>query len=228
MSKALARSELIKTLEPRMAARGFRLVKSQESFRKKQVGIKWTYRLQFLNYVDYKVEPAMSIRIDEVEKVFHRTSGFGKNSTAPTIGKALWSFVKDHKQFVYDLGHIDQAPQIASWIESAFDTVAAPWFGKYSTVAAIDSLLNADPDNPHGDSVYFILSYAQYAHGLIAARLNQRLDYDDLAVTYSKALKRIDEGFYSDRFEALVRDLEDDELIERSRSKLQAQGLLGA
>ena len=68
----------------------------------------------------------------------------------------------------------------------------------------------------------------QYAHGLIAARLNQRLDYDDLAVTYSKAMKRIDEGFYSDRFEALVRDLENDEVIEKSRRKLQAQGLLGA
>ena len=227
MSKALARAELMKTLEPRMAARGFRLVKSQDLFRKKQTGIKWIYRLHFLNYVDYKVELQMAIRIDEMEKIFHRTSGYEKKYQSSSVGlvAALWSFVGDHEQFMYDLSRVDQVPRIASQIESAFDTVAAPWFDKYSTVAAIDSLLNKEPDK---FSIYFLFPWLQYAHGLIAARLNQRPNYDELAAIYSKAMKRISKGFYSDGYEALVRDLEDDDLIERSRSKLQSQGLLGA
>lgn len=227
MSKALARAELIATLEPRMAARRFSLVKSKQWFQHKQPGLKQIYDLEFVDRVDYSVRPAMSIRIDEVERIFHRTSGFEKQyqSSTSTLGTSLWRLSEDLEQFRYDLGHVDQVPRIASLIESAFDTVAAPWFEKYSTAAAVDAVLNKAPDK---FGVYHFFPHMQYAHGVIAARLNQRHNYDELAATYSKAMKRISKGFYSDDFEALVRDLEDDELIERSRRKLQAQGLLTA
>lgn len=226
MSKALARAELVATLAPRMAARGFPLVKSKQWYQQKQPGLKRIYNLDFINYVDYVVQPGIRMRIDEMEKIFHRTSGFEKKyQSGHTIGISLMSYVRDHKQFRYDLGDVDQVPLVASQIESAFDTVAAPWFEKYSTVAALDALLNTEPDKL---SIYYLAEWLRCAFGLIAARLNQRPDYEELAVTYSKAMKRISKGFYSDRFEALVRDIEDDELIERSRRKLQAQGLLTA
>ena len=226
MSKALARAELVATLAPRMAARGFPLVKSKQWYQHKQSGLKQIYELEFVDRVDYSVRPGIRMRIDEMEKIFHRTSGFEKKyQSGHTIGISLMSYVRDHKQFRYNLGHVDQVPQIASQIESAFDTVAAPWFEKYSTVAALDALLNTEPDKL---SSYYLVEWVRCAHGLIAARLTHRPDYDKLAATYSKAMKRISKGFYSDDFEALVRDLEDDELIERSRRKLQAQGLLGA
>ena len=230
MPTALARAELMRTLEPSMAARGFPLVKSKQWFQRKQPGLKQIYGVEFLLYVEYSVRPWISMRIDEVEKIFHRTSGIEKKyqGSSATLGIWLWQLIGkrsgDYEQFRYDLGHVDQVPVIAFWIESAFVTEAAPWFGEHSTVAVVDSVINKDPDK---FGVYHFFPWSQYAHGLIAARLNQRPDYDELAATYSKAMKRISKGFYSDRFEALVRDLEDDELIERSRRKLQAQGLLG-
>ena len=61
-------------------------MKSQDLFRKKQTGIKWIYRLHFLNYVDYKVELQMAIRIDEMEKIFHRTSGYEKKYQSSSVG----------------------------------------------------------------------------------------------------------------------------------------------
>ena len=228
MSKALARAELMKSLEPRMAARGFRLVKSMEWYQQKQPGIKRLYELEFINCGDYNsVRPGIRMRIDEVEKIFHRTSGYEKSahSSTSTLGRPLWKLTEDHKQFQYDLGDVDHVPVVASLAESAFDTMAAPLFEKYSTVAAVDSVLNKDP---YKFGIFHFLPYMQYAHGVIAARLNQRPDYGKLVDIYSKAMKRIAKGFYSDRFEALVRDLEDDDLIEQSRRKLQAQGLLGA
>ena len=225
MSKALARAELIKALEPRMAARGFSLVKSMQWFQQKQPGLKRIYNLNFLNYVYYRVEPGIRMRIDEVERIFHRTSGYEKKPQGfpSTLSVSLWRLTEDHKQFQYDLGDVDHVPVVASLAESAFDTVAAPYFDKYSSVAAVDSLLNKELH-----SVHYIMPWVKCSNGLIAARLNQRPNYDELAAIYSKAMKRIDEGFYSDRFEALVEDLKNDELIERSRRKLQAQGLLTA
>ena len=226
MSKALARAELVATLAPRMAARGFPLVKSLHAFKLKQPGLKQAYYLEFIDYGDhFSVRPAVDIRIDEVARVFHRTSGFEKQyqSSTPTLSVSLWRLSEDLEQFQYDLGDVDQVPRIAALIESVFDTVVAPYFDKYSTVAAVDSLLNKELY-----SVHYIMPWVKCSHGLIAARLNQRHDYDDLAAVYSKHMKWISSGFYSDRFEALVRDLEDDELIERSRRKLQAQGLLTA
>ena len=225
MSKALARAELFSTLEPRMSARGFRLVKSLHGFKLKQSGLKQAYYLEFVDYGNhFSVRPAVDIRIDEVERVFHRTSGFEKQyqSSTPTLSVSLWRLSEDLDQFQYDLGDVDQVPRIAVLVESVFDTVAAPYFDKYSSVAAVDSLLNKELH-----SVHYIMPWVKCAHGLITAQLNQRPNYDELAAIYSKAMKRIAKGFYSGRFEALVRDLEDNELIEQSRRKLQAQGLLG-
>ena len=209
-----------------MATRGIPLVKSLHGFKLKQPGLKQAYYLEFIDHGNhFSVRPAVDIRIDEVERVFHRTSGFEKQyqSSTSTLSVSLWRLSEDLDQFRHDLGDVDHVPRIAALIESVFDTVAAPYFDKYSSVAAVDSLLNKELY-----SVHYIMPWVKCSNGLIAARLDQRLDYDDLAATYSKAMKRISEGFYSDRFEALVRDLEDDELIERSRRKLQAQGLLTA
>ena len=78
------KTELLEVLKPRMERYGFRVQKSKERFARRVTTGNWWFVLDFTVYECLHVKPAIGLRVDIVEDVFHRTSGFERRYQADT------------------------------------------------------------------------------------------------------------------------------------------------
>jgi hypothetical protein len=186
-------------------------------FRRSRGGVNWSRRRNkggtetlFVDIIDYRpkfvLEPALSIRDDAVERVFHRTSGFDPRFQAatPTISFAFSRISPDLNLFRYEVVDALSLSKATANIISDFQTFGLPFLQKNNSIAALDRLLNA---NPSEDSPYYKMDYLRCAHGLILAAMVGRANYNELESAYRKSMESFAQGFYHDRFEALVSDL---------------------
>ncbi len=155
----------------------------------------------------YQLEPSVGVRFDEVEKVFHRTSGFRREfqNVSPTIGCAVQRISDAIDLGKLKIGKREHIAAVASRLIEVFTTVAMPYYNKYSTLEAVDHALNNQPEQstPHRIQVWL-----RAATGLIVARIQKREDYEYLVEEYRKQVAIQDRGFYLKRLEDLIEDLE--------------------
>lgn len=152
------------------------------------------------------VEPGVGIRIDRIEEIFHRTSGFEAEyqPTTPTIGAELWRLEGQSQAFRYRLNQEGDVGLVTEELSRAFAEKALPYFESYSTVEAVDRLLNEAPmeKTPHR-----VMDWLRASTGIIAAKMTGRQNYDELVAVYRKRVERLDKGFYLPQYEALVHGL---------------------
>jgi hypothetical protein len=201
------KTALLLGLRPRLDRSGFKMQKAKEQFvRSVDVG-RFYFLLDFAEYQALHVQPTVRVRVDAVEEVFHRTSGFEKKyqPDTPTIAVTLQNLARDPLTYEYVVGDPADVGVVIDQLESDFDKVALPYFERYSDLRMIDVALN---ENPEADSVHYLMDYLRCAHGLIVARMVGRPNYRDLVEVYRRKLAQISNGFYLPKFEALVADLE--------------------
>lgn len=206
MTITVLKTELLTALKPRMAVHGFKLQKGKERFARREPLGSWWFVLDFTVYEHLRVKPAMALRVDEVEDIFHRTSGFEARYQAdtPTLSLSLQSLAGTASGHEYEIGNLESVVTVGAALEADFNRHVLPYFQRHSTRAAIEETLNR---NPEGDCAHYSMDYLRCAHGVILARMVARPDYDRLVEIYRKKLTAFANGFYVPKFDDLVIDM---------------------
>ncbi len=161
------------------------------------------------------IEPAVGVRIEVVEKIFHRTSGFEPEyqQWTPTLGAEIWRLEGDPTAFQYPLTRTEDIAGVAKHLITDFQTKALDYYTEYSSLQSIDQVLN---HNPSEKTPHRMMEWLRASTGLIVARLVDRRNYNELTNVYLKTLHKLDRGFYLPQFTALIKDLHDVEPLPKS------------
>jgi len=198
--------ELATLLEPY----GFVLVRRMDWFIRKGT-TSLIYQLAFYGgYSEdkgYTIAPALAIRIEEVEKIFHKVSGFEPKyqKDTPTINPTIKDLIKAKDDYEFELASVQDISPVVNKLFEIFKNIALPFLEENSSIAAVDKLLNSNPENE--DSIFYI-PYLRFYHGVIVARLSCSPNYQYIAETYRDYLTRAN-GFYLKDYEKLLAILKD-------------------
>jgi hypothetical protein len=163
----------------------------------------------------YWVEPHVSLRVEQVERIFHQTSGFEPQhqdtaTLGGSVGDILGGNTSDARFLLESSGQLDT---VVARLMELFQTVALPYYQRWSSLYAIDAELNDHPAvrSPHrgGPPLW------RCSTGLIVAKLVQRQEYGALAQYYADVMRRVSNGFYYARYQALIASLESVEPNDR-------------
>jgi hypothetical protein len=202
------KAAIIAALSPELAECGFRYQATSARFiRKPTPGCTHAIHLLILESAPFvRLDVHLAVRLDAVEKIFHRTSGYEKKyqSSTPTVGGAL-DAITGNPQLRLLLEPDRERQQARALLLDApmldfYDT----WFARFSELENIDHELNDDPlrDTPNRP-----MPWLRCSTGIIVAWMRQRPDYDRIADAYRGVLRAINNGFYLPRFELLLADL---------------------
>jgi hypothetical protein len=205
------KTETLTELNALMKQNGFRWRKPTEEFyRNTEHG-----RLGFFVIFSYlssgrvwTLRTVAMIRSNDVEKIFHKFSGFDHryHRTSYTIGCSLEEYTHPHSNTNAQLElHDDSEIQnIALELFAQFCTYANPYFAKYDGLAAMDRLLN---DEPEKNSIHGGAENLRCERGLILAKLSGRSDYPVIEQTYRAKMEKLNGGFYLPAFDAIAKFL---------------------
>jgi hypothetical protein len=202
------KAAVVEALSPALSERGFRFhAPSWRFVRKPAKGLTHALHLLFTESDPFlRVDVHISERIDRVEDIFHRTSGYEKKYQAatPTMGGALdaitdrpeLKMLLDEKRGPERARSLVVSPPMLEFYED--------WFQRFSDLANIDRELNDDParETPNRP-----MPWLRCSTGIIVARLTHRPDYQQLAEADTAMLREFSNGFYLPRFERLLADL---------------------
>jgi hypothetical protein len=164
-----------------------------------------TMNYEMLKGPGWRISPTVGVRFEEVEKIFHRTSGYeqrAQQKESTTVGIDLWRvFGRDHYQVALsDEAHL---PAATSRIMAIFHEKAEPYFAQFSTLAAVDSAIN---DQPDADCVHRDSTLLRCSTGVLVAKLVGRENYDQLVSIYREMVRNKSNHSLA-KFELLLSDL---------------------
>jgi hypothetical protein len=198
MQKSLP-SLLLDELYPSLKDRHFSMSRGKKWYVRKNDGREERYQLVVLDgKPGYRVKPSLSVRFDEAERLFHKTSGFEPKyqGGTPTVGIDL----------IHDLRFVTPGDihSVAARLMSIFEEEALPYFDQFPNMAAVDSAINDKPTEP---CIHRVLPWFRCSTGIIAAKLTHRTNLDELIGIYRRVLTSDNNGYYLPMFNALVADL---------------------
>jgi hypothetical protein len=148
------------------------------------------------------------VRVEQVESIFHQTSGFESKhqKETPTMGSSIGILQSgDSRSCELVLESDSQIALVAEKIADVFREFALPYFERWGSLAAIDAELNGKPaERTHQRP----LAWQKCSTGIIVAKLVGRTDYSQLVAVYTEVMTQDNKGFYFKRFQALVKSLE--------------------
>jgi hypothetical protein len=199
---------IVDAVTPELAARGFAARRSVGRFeRSGGAGVTHFYLLLITESAPFaRADVHLATRIDEVETIFHRTSGYEKRTQrlTPTMGGALDAITGTPELKM--LLDAERGPERARSLlfAPALGAFYEDWYARFSDLGAIDRELNDDPTRETPNRP---LPWLRCSTGVIVARLVDRPNYDEVVEVYSQTMRSVSDGFYWPRFEALVADL---------------------
>lgn len=180
----------------------------KDSFIRKHEAASWIYQLVFLDSeIGWRIQPSVGVRIERVEDIFHRTSGFEVKyqKDTPTIGGFVGSIRGGtNRDCEFSLNGEEDIPRVAEALIRVLHDFAVPWFERFSSLPAIDAELN---DKPSERTPNRVAPWLRCATGSIVAKLVDRPHYDELVSVYHDAMRSSDKGFYLARYQALLDSL---------------------
>lgn len=195
-----SKAEIVDACGALLIPQGYRYVKSRAAFeRKTATDLRSVFLLFVTSNASHNFRIWCGVRNNEIERVFHRTSGIASKHraryTTIQIGpNEYWALNTDE--------------ELAAATKSASDFIrdsALPFLGIERSLSEYSEMLNESPGAP---CRYHANPENRCHYGLISSWLCNSPDYGTLKETYSKYLQSINNGFYYPRFEALVADLE--------------------
>jgi hypothetical protein len=198
--------ELLKKLDEQLIKHGFKLNKKVAEFNRKTKRGWHKLQIIFILKSDgWGVEPAIFIRVNQIEEIFHRTSGFEPKyqKGTPTIGLSLNAYAGELGKYSYLLTEESDIDKIASIYLKAVDEYALPFFDQYDNLEVMERAVNADPYDAKFTGPIF-----KGSEGLILAKMTKKDNYNELVKRYTHYYEQLADGFYLPSFKALVEDLE--------------------
>jgi hypothetical protein len=209
---------MFESIRQQLMGEGFILQAPKHRFIRRRDGITYIFQLVCLEArPGWRIQPDVAVRIDRVEEIFHRTSGFEPRyqKDTPTVGGAIGNIMQgDNRACEFLLESDSDIASVSQESVRVFREFAVPYFNRFSSLSEIDAELN---DAPTERTPHRVAPWLRCAPGLIVAKLTGRPNYDQLVDIYGDVMRRSDEGFYLKRFEALVKSLESVELESTSR-----------
>ena len=200
---------LFDSVRPHLVADGFELSRKYYKFIRRHDGISdWFYLVCPNAKPGHWVKPAVGVRIERVEQIYHQTSMFQKKyqSGTPTMGTMVGILLGgDSLSCRFLLRSKSDIPGIVEKIIPLFREVALPYFERWSSLSAIDAELN---DKPGKRTPHSALAISRCSTGIIVAKLVGRPDYERLAAFYTDVITKDNKGFYLKWFLPLLKSLE--------------------
>jgi len=204
------KTALLESIRVELTGAGFISKTPKETFYRRYNGIVEVFQLVCLDgQSGWRIQPNVGIRIDCVEEIFHRTSGFDLKyqKDTPTIGNAIGAMVSgDNRACEYLLEKRSEVVSVTEKIVRVFHAFALPYFARFNSLAAIDAELN---DKPTERTPQRVVPWLRCATGVIVAKLTGRINYNQLVEIYTDVMSNSEKGFYFGRFQALVKSLEE-------------------
>lgn len=201
---------LLELLVPQLAERGFKRQGSRESFLRKHADRVDVFQLVFLDgKPGWRIQPNAGVRFDTVEDIFHHVSGFEAKyqKDTVTVGAPLGIILGETARGCEFILESDtELESIAREVIASFENIALPYFSNWSNIKNVDSALNDDP-SLRVPKLRGGLAWFRCSTGIIIARLTNRKDYDRLVSFYGDVMAVDNNGFYSKRFDLLVKYL---------------------
>ena len=201
---------ILSALTPELASRGFAFNPALEQFaRKVKKGVTHFYYVLITESEPFvRLDAHIALRLDLVESIFHKTSGYEKKyqSRTPTMGGAL-DAITGNPKFKMLLDRKTGAQQARSLLlATAMLEFYEDWYFRFSQIENIDHELNDDPlrETPNRP-----MHWLRCSTGIIAASLIARPDFGALVHTYTDVMRSFNNGFYLPRFEALLHEREE-------------------
>jgi hypothetical protein len=200
---------LFESVGERLVGASFKLNAIKDSFVRRRNGVADIFQLVCKDAKPgWRIQPNVAVRLEQVEEIFHRTSGFEPQyqKDTPTMGGSVGHFLKGSGRACEFLltSNSDVAP-VAEQVTRVFEEFAIPYFERWASLTAIDAELNDKPLEP---TLQRSLAWFRCSTGIIVAKLVGRSDYEQLAKLYSDVMARDNKGFYLKRFQALLKSLE--------------------
>lgn len=203
------KSILIESITENIKENGFKLIKSKGWHIRKKGDITEKFWIVFYDSPPgYRVVPSVGVRIEQIESIFHLSSNFEKKfqTHTSTIESELWRWKGEKNKYQYNLEASENIELVVEKLLDDFNGVCLDFFDQYSSVDAVDALLNDDPEQ---SCVFQLLDYSRCSHGIIAAKLNERKNYSEIAKIYADRMQNINNGFYYKWFGPLMEILEE-------------------
>jgi hypothetical protein len=203
------KAAVIETVQAELKSSGFALHRSSESFRRRHQGTTDIFQLVCLNgKPGWRIQPNVGVRVDRVEEIFHKTSGFEERyqKGTPTIGSSVGNILaNDNRACEFLLESYGDIASVTESIVHVFQDFALQYFEKFGSLNAIDAELN---DAPTQRTRHRVVPLLRCSTGLIVAKLTGRPEYDQLVQIYNDVMRHSDRGYYLAQFESLVSSLE--------------------
>jgi hypothetical protein len=207
--KVRVKKEVLESVFADVSRLGFALKASKDSFIRAANGISDVFQLVFLDgKPGWRIQPNIGVRIEKVEEIFHRTSGFDSKlqQDTVTVGGGVGNILSgDNRSCEFGVVSESEVPAVSKEVGRVFTEIALPYFERFHSLSAIDAELNGKPTErtPNGRAPYL-----RCATGVIVAKLIGRPNYDELVNIYTEFLRQSDRGFYLKRFQSLVESLQ--------------------
>jgi hypothetical protein len=213
------KASLFETVRRQLLGYGFKLNSARDNFVRRRDGITDIFQITCLDTEHgYRIQPGVAVRLEEVEHIFHRTSGFDSRyqQDTPTMGAPVGAILSGNVRACEFLVESDLAvASVAEDIGRVFREIALPYFEHWSSLQAIDLELN---ERPADTTVHRALAWFRCSTGIIVAKLLGRPDYARLAAFYTEVMTQDNKGFYFKRFKSLLESLETVEPVTGKRN----------
>jgi hypothetical protein len=203
------KAQLFESLRSRLDGEGFSYRKQKDAFIRRRADVTDFFQLVCLTSSGgWRIQPNIAVRVERVEEIFHRTSGFEARyqKDTPTIGGSVGAITRTHNSDVeFRLEANSDVLAVADELAALIRSIGLPYFERFHSIDAIDRELN---DRPTQRTPHRAAPWLRCSTGLIVAKLVNRPNYQALAEIYAALLSQSDGGFYLPRFQALQKDLE--------------------
>jgi hypothetical protein len=207
-AKSTLKSAILQSIRDALNTRGFDVKTSKATFVRTRDGVTEIFQLVILDRKPgWVLQPNVAVRIERVEEIFHRSSGFDVKfqGATPTIGAAVGVLqAEDARACEFPIGSEGEIPALTRQILGTFDTFALKYFERFSSLAAIDRELN---DKPCERTPNRGVPWLRCSSGIIVAKLVNRPNFAELEKYYNDKMEKLSNGFYAPKFRSLVDSL---------------------
>lgn len=205
MTNIELRNALLERLALDFAPYGFVLNKALAEFTKRSAQGWEKFQLIFLVRSNgWEINPAMLIRINVVEDIYHKASYFETkyHKTTPTVGIPLENFINDGKGYRFDLTSEADIEHCYQNIMTLFKKAVVPFFLQYNNIEQLDKEVNVESSKS-------IFSGPKYEGnlGIILAKLAHNPRQNQLENKYRSYYQQFSNGFYLAEYEGIVEAL---------------------
>jgi hypothetical protein len=193
-----ASNKIFQMIKDEISKYRFRLNKTKMEFKRVENNCEQIFQLIFYKQDDAVfIRPLVRIKVKAIEDTYHKISKKHEqfNEDTTTLGGNLGEIMKyyetgtdslsENMNTRYLIENEGDVEDLIKAIPERFKNYVLPYFKSNSSVKSVDELLNTEPSEM---SIHNHLYPIRACIGIIAAKLNNNPDFDEIVQTYEENL----------------------------------------